>query len=82
MIDSSQPLNQKRSLNFINKKREAERIDNENAQLMKRLNEQSVSSHIDTKLIRKQMADIQKYKKSIQGTSNRHIDVSSIVMKG
>lgn len=31
MIDSSQPLKQKRSLNFINKKREAERIDQENS---------------------------------------------------
>jgi len=37
MIDSSQPVKQKRSLNFINKKKEAERIDIENAQIMKRL---------------------------------------------
>ena len=51
MIDSSQPMKQKRSLNFINKKREAERIDLENAQLMKRLQQLSVSPHIDTKNI-------------------------------
>ena len=34
IVDSSHPLKQKRSLNFINKKKEAERIDIENAQLM------------------------------------------------
>lgn len=34
MVDSSRPVKQKRSLNFINKKKEAERIDIENAQLM------------------------------------------------
>ena len=34
MIDSSRPIKQKRSLNFHNKKREAERIDTENAVIM------------------------------------------------
>ena len=34
MIDSSRPTKQKRSLNFINKKKEAERIDAENTILM------------------------------------------------
>lgn len=34
MIDSTRPMKQKRSLNFITKKREAERIDEENALFM------------------------------------------------
>lgn len=65
MIDSSQPMKQKRSLNFINKKREAERIDQENIQIMKRLQTQTVSPHLDTKVIRRQMHEIEKYKKTI-----------------
>lgn len=81
MIDSSQPLQQKRSLNFIHKKREAERIDQENAQIMKRLQQQTVSPCLDTKVIRKQMQEISRYKKTIQGTSHRHIDISHIIAK-
>ena len=45
---------------------------------MKRLNSLGVSPHIDSKLIRKQMEDVKKYKKTIQGTSNRHLDVTGI----
>ena len=53
MIDSSRALKQKRSLNFINKKREAERIDVENAHLMKRLEKLGVSPHIDQRNIKR-----------------------------
>ena len=77
-MDSTRPLQQKRSLNFINKKREAERIDEENEKIMKRLNSLSVSPHLDAKIIKKQMEDINKYKRTIQGTSNRHQDVTGI----
>mmetsp|Transcript_39798 Transcript_39798/g.52105 ORF Transcript_39798/g.52105 Transcript_39798/m.52105 type:complete len:106 (+) Transcript_39798:770-1087(+) len=81
MIDSSRPVKQKRSLNFYNKKREAERIDIENEKLMKRLESMQVSPHLDHKSIRRQMEEVQKYKKTIQGTSNRLIDVTPIIEK-
>ena len=45
---------------------------------MKRLNSLGVSPHIDTKVIRKQMEDVKKYKKTIQGTSGRHQDVTGL----
>jgi len=40
-----------------------------------------VSPHLDIRNIRRQMQDINKYKKTIQGTSNRHIDISPIIAK-
>lgn len=49
--------------------------------MMKRLQSTNVSPHIDNKNIRKQMNEIKKYKKTIQGTSNRHIDVVPIIEK-
>ena len=81
MIDSSRALKQKRSLNFINKKRDAERIDFENAQLMKRLEKLGVSPHIDQRNIKRQMDKVKTYKKAIQGTSNRHVNVNGILYK-
>lgn len=65
MIDSSRPVKQKRSLNFYNKKKEAERIDVENEKLMKRLEAMQVSPHLDNKNIRREMEAINKYKKTI-----------------
>ena len=81
MIDSSRPVKQKRSLNFYNKKKEAERIDMENANMMKRLQTTHVSPHIDHNNIRKQMQEIDKYKKTIQGTCHRHLDITPIIEK-
>ena len=81
MIDSSRPVRQKRSLNFYNKKKEAERIDLENEKFMKRLESMQVSPHIDNRNIRKQMEEMQKYRRTIQGTSNRLIDVTPIIEK-
>lgn len=81
MIDSSRPVRQKRSLNFYNKKKEAERIDLENEKFMKRLESMQVSPHIDNRNIRKQMEEMQKYRRTIQGTSNRMIDVTPIIEK-
>ena len=81
MIDSSRPVRQKRSLNFYNKKKEAERIDIENEKFMKRLESMQVSPHLDVRNIKKQMNDINKYRQTIQGTSNRLIDVTPIIEK-
>lgn len=81
LVDSSRPVNQKRSLNFYVKKKEAERIDEQNAILMKRLQSTQVSPHLDNKNIRRQMEEIKKYKRTIQGTSNRHIDITPIIEK-
>ena len=71
ILDTSKDIKQKRSLNFIMKKREAERIDAENQQFLKKLNSLSVSPHLDTKMMKRQYKEVKKYKKTIQGTSNR-----------
>ena len=46
---------------------------------MKRLETMQVSPHLNNKNIRAQMKDINKYKKTIQGTSNRHIDITPLI---
>ena len=81
ILDASKDLKQKRSLNFISKKREAERIDQENRQFLKKLNNLSVSPHLDTKMMKRQYEEVKKYRKTIQGTSNRFQDITQIVRK-
>ena len=49
---------------------------------MKRLQKLSVSPHLSTKNIKESFNQLKKYQNSIQGTSNRHIDISTIIEKG
>ena len=44
---------QKKSLNFIKKKKEAERIDLENSQMLTRLQSLKASAHLDVQKMRK-----------------------------
>ena len=46
-----------------------------------KLDNMSVSPQLDTKILKKHANDMKKYKKTIQGTSNRFLDISSIVRK-
>ena len=81
ILDTSKEIKQKRSLNFILKKREAERIDQENQMLLKKLNSLQVSPHLNTVTMKKQYNDVKKYKKTLTGTSHRFQNISQIVKK-
>ena len=49
--------------------------------LLKKLNTLSVSPHLDTRMMKRQYADVKKYKKVLTGTSNRFTNISTIVKK-
>ena len=81
MMETDRSTSQKKSLNFLVKKKEAERIDEENAVILKRLQKVKPTTSITANQLKKDYDKVKVLKNAREGKSNRHLDITKIIQK-
>ena len=80
-METDRSTSQKKSLNFLVKKKEAERIDEENAVILKRLQKVKPTTSITANQLKKDYDKVKVLKNAREGKSNRHLDITKIIQK-